>query len=167
MVDVASGAESRAVRAPLSFNRIVVIGGGCYGSWYTQQLSRAFAKGALECSEVIVVDRNSNPPASVRANAGEFGSLPVRFVQSSWAEFIESWLSDDALSLARDAMVPSPLMPHLLLDWLVTRTRSRFPARMVEVRPLDRTPDIPWQRAAPDGRHYVSFAEWMCPINCI
>jgi hypothetical protein len=26
---------------------------------------------------------------------------------------------------------------------------------------------MPWERAAPDGRHYVSFAEWMCPVNCI
>jgi hypothetical protein len=26
---------------------------------------------------------------------------------------------------------------------------------------------VPWERAAPDGTHYVSFATWMCPINCI
>jgi hypothetical protein len=26
---------------------------------------------------------------------------------------------------------------------------------------------VPWQRAGEDGTHYVSFAEWMCPINCI
>jgi hypothetical protein len=26
---------------------------------------------------------------------------------------------------------------------------------------------VPWQRAAPDGRHYVSYATWTCPINCI
>jgi hypothetical protein len=38
----------------------------------------------------------------------------------------------------------------------------------VAIRPLDGTPDVPWQRASPDGNtHYVSFAEWMCPINCI
>ena len=28
-------------------------------------------------------------------------------------------------------------------------------------------PPTPWERAAPDGVHYVSFATWMCPINCI
>jgi hypothetical protein len=26
---------------------------------------------------------------------------------------------------------------------------------------------VPWQRAGNDGTHFVSFAEWMCPINCI
>ncbi|HEU4643562.1 MAG TPA: hypothetical protein VFS44_13985, partial [Gemmatimonadaceae bacterium] len=44
---------------------------------------------------------------------------------------------------------------------------ARWPGRRVETRPLGRDPDVPWQRAAPDGTHYVSFAEWMCPINCI
>jgi hypothetical protein len=33
--------------------------------------------------------------------------------------------------------------------------------------PLPAVPPTPWQRAAPDGTHYVSFAEWMCPVNCI
>jgi hypothetical protein len=32
---------------------------------------------------------------------------------------------------------------------------------------LGREPAIPWQRRAPDDTAYVSFAEWMCPINCI
>ena len=39
--------------------------------------------------------------------------------------------------------------------------------RPVSVEPLPATPPMPWERAAPDGRHYVSFATWMCPVNCI
>src|SRR5207248_2590013 len=35
------------------------------------------------------------------------------------------------------------------------------------VRQLRRAPETPWQRATPDGPHYVSFAVWICPINCI
>jgi len=64
-------------------------------------------------------------------------------------------------------MVPSPLMPHLCLDWLVIRARARWPSRAVGVEPLQVPPDMPWERAAPDGRHYVSFATWLCPVNCI
>ena len=33
--------------------------------------------------------------------------------------------------------------------------------------PLASAPAVPWQRIGDDGTHYVSFAEWMCPINCI
>jgi hypothetical protein len=37
----------------------------------------------------------------------------------------------------------------------------------VRVVPLASAPAVPWQRAGDDGTHYVSFAEWMCPINCV
>lgn len=167
MVDVTSAAERAGSRVPLRFDRVVVIGGGCYGSWYTQQLARAAAKGAIVCREVIVVDRNEHPPARVRAATGEFDALPLRFVQSTWQAFVAQWFGEGQEAVQHDAMVPSPLMPHLLLDWLMERARTRWPERDIAVQPLDRTPAVPWQRAAPDGRHYVSFAEWMCPVNCI
>lgn len=32
---------------------------------------------------------------------------------------------------------------------------------------MDPPSGIPWQRRGADGTHYVSFAEWMCPINCV
>jgi len=167
MVDAVSAAEGRGQREVLRFHRIVIIGGGCYGSWYTQQLSRAAERGALVCDEVIVVDRNKSTTASTRAGQGEFDSLPLTFVAAEWNDFMRSWLSEGSVALEGDAMVPSPLMPHLLFDWLVERSRARWPTREVEVRPLDRAPSLPWERAAPDGRHYVSFADWICPVNCI
>ena len=58
-------------------------------------------------------------------------------------------------------------MPHLLYEWLAARAHARWPGRVVRTVPLDRAPGTPWQRAAPDGTHYVSFAEWMCPVNCV
>jgi hypothetical protein len=58
-------------------------------------------------------------------------------------------------------------MPHLVYEWLLDRARARWPGRAVATRPLPRAPSVPWERAAPDATHYVSFAEWMCPINCV
>ena len=104
MVDAGSVADVTEVAASLQFGRIVVIGGGCYGSWYVQQLSRAFAKGALSCTEVIVVDRNRQPPARDRAMQGDFGQLPVRFVCSTWSEFIATWLDEGEERVAHDAL---------------------------------------------------------------
>ena len=167
MVDDASVVELRRTRTPLQFARIVVIGGGCYGSWYTQQLSRAFAQGALTCDEVVVVDRNANPLVKQRAGKGEFGALPLNIEQASWSDFVAQWLASSRDALQHDALVPSPLMPHLLFDWLISQASARWPSREVRVESLDKPPDVPWQRAAPDKRHYVSFAEWMCPVNCI
>ena len=41
-----------------AYGTIVVVGGGCYGSYYVRQLARAVAAGALACERVRVVDRD-------------------------------------------------------------------------------------------------------------
>lgn len=151
--------------APLTFGTIVIVGGGCYGSYYLRQLGRAASAGALTWRRLIVVDRD---PACRAAREQTHG---VEVVIRDWAAFFAGYLDAAAYhpeSAARDAIVPSPLMPHLLFDWVVERSRARWPGRHVAVRPLGEPPNVPWQRSSPDGNtHYVSFAEWMCPINCI
>ena len=97
--------------------------------------------------------------------------LPSLLIEiADWRDFFARWLGAAATpspTETRDAIVPSPLMPHLMYEWLLDRARERWPQRLVESRPLPAPPPTPWQRAADDGTHYVSFAEWMCPINCI
>lgn len=155
------------MRAPVTFSRVVVIGGGCYGSWYTQQLARAHARGALQVAEIVVVDRDPHCLVAQRLAEHTYGDAPIRLAVRAWRDYLEEWLSAGVEGLAQDAMVPSPLMPHLCLDWLMDRARARWPSRSVEVAPLPAPPPMPWERAAPDGRHYVSYATWMCPVNCI
>lgn len=154
-------------RATLAFGRVVVIGGGCYGSWYSQQLGRAMARGALTAREIVVVDRDPACRVAQSLAAGAFADLPLRVDVAPWDDFLARWLAEGAAALAGDGMVPSPLMPHLCLDWLLSRSRARWPERRIRVEPLPGPPPTPWERAAPDARHYVSFATWMCPVNCI
>lgn len=94
----------------------------------------------------------------------------TEFRMAEWGAFFDEWLgaaARDPDAHALDAIVPSPLMPHLMSDWLRTRARERWPGRPVETLPLPRLPHTPWSRAGDDGTAYVSFAEWICPINCI
>lgn len=151
----------------LTFQRIVVIGGGCYGSWYTQQLTRASRRGALKAAEVVVVDRDARCQVATHLESGTYDGVPVRLEVREWAEYLASWLAEGEAALRGHAMVPSPLMPHLCLDWLTERARARWSARNVRVDPMPVIPPTPWERAAPDARHYVSFATWTCPVNCI
>lgn len=153
--------------APLTFRRIVVIGGGCYGSWYTQQLTRAVQRGALRVEDIVVVDRDPECLVATRLRQAAYHGAPVRVVVSTWDDYLATWLAAGSEALRHDAMVPSPLMPHLCLDWLMARARQRWPGRALHVVPLPATPPTPWERAAPDHRHYVSFATWTCPVNCI
>ena len=168
-VDDTSAAESapRPRRPTQSFGTIVVVGGGCYGGYYVRQLGRAARAGAVEWRSLVVVDRD---PSCVVARLPEADRPPrLEVVASDWREFFSDYLAAAAKSedSADDAIVPSPLMPHLMADWLVERARARWPTRSVRTLPLDGTPAVPWQRAGEDGTHYVSFAEWMCPINCV
>ena len=149
------------------YGMIVVIGGGCYGSYYVRQLRRAWAAGALRWDRLVVVDRD---PECAVARAGAVSPPPAHLVVADWSDFLDRYLTDAAAapsSVDRDAIVPSPLMPHLAFSWLERRARARWPRRSIEHLSLDRAPDVPWQRAGADGTHYVSFAEWTCPINCI
>ena len=160
----ARAAHSRPTRR---FGRIVIVGGGCYGSYYLRQLGRAQRAGAAEWEELIVVDRD--PMCAVSRLASDDLPPRTRRVVAEWHQFFDDYLTAAVGDPARrdDAIVPSPLMPHLMADWLAARARDRWPARTVRTEPLLAPPDVPWQRAGEDGTHYVSFAEWMCPINCI
>lgn len=155
-----------AVRDPQRFGTIVVVGGGCYGSYYVRQLGRARRAGALHWQRLIVVDRDPGCRVAIEPQPHA-----LEVVVGAWDEFFATYLADAVAqgeSSALDAVVPSPLMPHLLFDWLVSRARLRYATRRVQVRPLATDPAVPWQRRSPNGEtHYVSFAEWMCPINCI
>src|SRR2546425_10037192 len=67
----------------------------------------------------------------------------------------------------RDYVVPSPLMPHLMFEWVLARARRRWPDRGIEVAPVPGSLGTPYDRVAPDGTRYVSFADWICPTHCI
>lgn len=169
MADATFGADAPGPleRAAQRLGTVVVVGGGCYGSYYLRQMGRARQAKALEWTELIVVDQDAHC-AATHASAGDLP--PFRLERSTWQEFFPHYLGAAALEPerhAQDAIVPSPLMPHLMAEWLLARARERWPRREVHVAPLDATPVVPWQRAGADGTHYVSFADWMCPINCI
>jgi hypothetical protein len=163
----APDAVRHATRVVQRFGRIVVVGGGCYGGYYVRQLGRAARAGAVEWQELVVVDRD--PRCAVSRLAGSERPPALEIVSSDWRDYFAHYLADATRHDLKldDAIVPSPLMPHLMADWLVDRARERWPTRPVRVLPLDSAPAVPWQRAGEDGTHYVSFAEWMCPINCI
>lgn len=142
-----------------NYGSIVVVGGGCYGSYYVRQLDRARSAGAIRFDRVVVVDRSAECAVAVAGGDAEV-------VVSEWTKFFDDYLSAAPLDTC-DAIVPSPLMPHLMYQWLRDRAQSRWPQRVVETRPLPLEPATPWRSAAPDGTFYGSYATWTCPINCV
>lgn len=163
------------------YGDLIVVGGGCYGSYYVRQLQRAAAAGAVTWERLLVVDRDPEcevgrsldamPTAGDASGAAVAMPRPT-LVTREWGSFFAEYLGRKvavagAPAGPEDAIVPSPLMPHLMAQWVMSRARARWPGRMMRFAPVDGAVDVPWQRSGDDGTHYVSFATWMCPINCI
>jgi len=162
--------ERRDDDSPQRYGTIVVVGGGCYGSYYVRQLRRAVRAGALEAQRVLVVDRDANCAVARGLSASSEESPVVEIVVADWSAFFEEYLAGAVREPSRfqaDAIVPSPLMPHLMGEWLVARARERYGDRVVADQPFEHVPVVPWERAGGGGTHYVSFATWTCPINCV
>jgi hypothetical protein len=146
---------------------IVIVGGGCYGTFYTRQLSIAKSKGAVAFDRLLVVDRD--PGCQMIAELG--AAQDRQLVVSDWDSFFDDYLGRSAgrreSDGAADHIVPSPLMPHLMYGWLLRRARSRWPGRLIETRPIPGPVGTPYDTAAPDGTRYLSHADWLCPTHCV
>ena len=144
---------------------MVVVGGGCYGTFYASQLAKAKARGKTDYRAVIVVDRN--PDCQAKRELGD--AADRRFVVSEWTEFFDEFLTVRPSDRPTDSdqIVPSPHMPHLMFDWVLRRARSRWPQRRVTVEAVPGTLTTPYDRAGADQTRYVSWADWVCPTHCI
>jgi hypothetical protein len=150
----------------VAFRDVVIVGGGCYGSFYARQLERARERGRAVYRTLLVVDRDRNCQFAREIGEADTRQLVVR----EWGDFFDRYLAGVTAPLPGDpgdAIVPSPLMPHLMYEWLVRQARVRWPARMIETRPVPSGLGTPYDISAPDGTRYVSFADWTCPTHCI
>jgi hypothetical protein len=147
---------------------VIVVGGGCYGSFYATQLAKAKARDRARFRRVVVVDRERD----CRARR-ELGDAADRlFVERDWTAYFREFLGGAEPAPSgepEDYIVPSPLMPHLMFEWVLARARERWPERAVDVAPVPDALGTPYDRsaAAPDHTRYVSFADWICPTHCI
>lgn len=108
-----------------------VIGGSEAGEYHARQLRRALAAGAI-AGEVVVVE-------------------------DGWADFLSGWLRT---ARPADHLVPAPLMPHLLWDWL------RAECGLVVVQAPSGW-GLPYEVEGREGVRYLSAAGWTCPATCV
>jgi len=150
--------------ASVALGDVVIVGGGCYGSFYAGQLLRARERGAAVWRRLLVVDRN--PACRVAAALGAEADLEL--VVREWGDFFDDYLAAEGpAGEPPDAIVPSPLMPHLMYEWLLRRARARRPGRRIEQHPVPLGPGTPYDAEGRDGTRYVSFADWLCPTHCV
>ena len=146
---------------PAPLRDVAIIGGGCYGSFYAGQLVTACRRGGLSVRRILLVDRD---PQCAGARLPD-----CELVVSDWAVFLRGFLEAEAPGPGQpdDAVVPSPLMPHLMAEWLAQTAARHWPERAVELVTPDQPLGTPYDTVGPDGTRYVSFADWICPTHCI
>src|SRR3989442_9183185 len=135
---------------------VAVVGGGCYGTFYAGQLAKAKERGKAHFRRVVVVDRD--PACRARL---ELGEIPDRvFVAREWDDYFAELLGGAAPAAAgeaQDYIVPSPLMPHPMFQWLVARARPRWPRPAIHRAPLPGGPGAPYHPPGPHPTPDVSF----------
>lgn len=142
--------------------RFVILGGGCYGSFYAQQLLLARNAGAVQFDEVIVVDHN----AQCQARHDVPADTSLAFDTRDWDTFFDSYLAElDPAS--KDEIVPPPFTPHLALRWLLRILPEQHPEVHWELEPFKVMPGMPFQHQSAGGPLVVSHADWICPVHCI
>ncbi|HEX9610260.1 MAG TPA: hypothetical protein VF978_00135 [Gemmatimonadales bacterium] len=139
---------------------VVVVGGGCYGTFYAAQLARAAERGRAAYRRVVIVDRD--PQCRARRELGP--AADREFIVSDWTAFFDRFLP---VAAPLDFIVPSPHMPHLMFEWVERRARARWPARAVDASTVPGVLGSAYDRRAGDGTRYVSFADWVCPTHCV
>ena len=154
------------------FGTIVVVGGGCYGGYYVRQLRRARARRRASPGDaLIVVDRD----ADVRRRGWPRRRPSLRRCalvdRADWREFFGDYLAAARRATGARATTRSCRRRSCRISWPSgSRERARAALagpRRPDERPLDERRPIHGSALETDGTHYVSFAEWMCPINCI
>lgn len=146
----------------IALGEVVIIGGGCYGSFYAGQLAIARERGAASWKRLVVVDRNPECQAAELLREIPESALVVE----EWEPFLDHWLAGSRAP--DDQIVPSPLMPHLMATWIEQQARTRWPDYSIGMVPAAEEIGTPFDRLHPgDGVRYVSWADWLCPVHCI
>jgi hypothetical protein len=140
----------------LHASEVVVLGGGCYGCFHARQLVKARRAGRLEYGRLLVVDRN--PHCRARTELLD----QVELVTEEWTAYLTRYVP----TAPEDAqVVPAPLAPHVLAEWLAGSLRQLRPDLWVSRQPLPGAYPVAYDVAVGD-RRYLSEAAWRCPATC-
>jgi hypothetical protein len=139
---------------------LVVIGGGCYGTYHARQLLKACHAGKLAAERIVVVDHNGD----CRARR-ELGDDPLLEVASAeWQDFLDGYL----VAQHEDSyVVPAPFSPHLFYHWLVRACSAAYGRDAVAMEPASQSLGVPVEIPLANGQRAISYAPWICPATCV
>lgn len=137
----------------------VVIGGGCYGSYYVRQLHAARERGKLPWLSTVVLDRDPE------CAAGRLGIPGVRVEVCQWETFGAEIHANREL-FEEASLVPAPIAPHIAKHWIESVLAAHGRVTQDVAWPGE-PPELPFASILERGTLVLSHAPGMCPVNCI
>ena len=134
----------------------VVIGGGCYGDFYVGQLLEARARHKLDWSRVAVLDRD--PQCKVAGRRAD----DVDIIETDWVSFGPRVFDQPDVWL-EGHLVPAPIAPHILFEWILSSLRCATRAGWTGDVPTQ----LPFAQVTDAGSLVLSWAPGLCPTHCI
>jgi len=144
----------------------IILGGGCFGSFYVRQLLRGAQR--LGIGSLHVIDHDPRCKARV-----EFGDHPrIVYHVQDWREFLvpyfDACLEKASLGeVVADHYIPPTFAPHVLMELFCERAKKEFPQVSIEKKKFETQLGTPVDMLLPAGTRAMSFATWTCPASCI
>lgn len=149
---------------------IYVLGGGPLACRYLQELSEAQSAGELSYSKLHFVDPSSEPPALEK-----FGEK-AHFIENTYTAFLEEMIkAHQGSGLEAGLLIPDHSAPHVLFQVFLDLIRQHeiYRDRIIRITPFPdpnhpsgEFPKTPFLKTFDSGICAVSYANWVCPVEC-
>ncbi|QQR81466.1 MAG: hypothetical protein IPJ69_04930 [Deltaproteobacteria bacterium] len=145
----------------------IILGGGCFGSFYTRQLLRA--QKFLSFQTIHIVDIKKDCQAFLEHGDGA-GKIVYNI--QDWKDFFLPYFREKINDVRlgkpiEDHYVPPTFAPHVLMEVFLDIFQKDFPLVKIGPEPMIDLLKTPVDMALPNGTRALSFATWMCPASCI
>ena len=143
----------------------IVIGGGCYGTYYCRQLLRGATRLGLE--KITVVDQVVD--CQVRRDIQD---PRIEHITQDWHQFFLPYFHDQVRQgregiLLTDHYVPPCIGPHFIFELFEAELKQEYPGITLNHLPVETAIGTPLDMRLADGNRALSFAEWRGPPKCI
>lgn len=153
------------------FRKIIVLGGHQLAFGYLQKLTKASFEGCFPfVPKLFFVDSDANcvvkTVGAQLSRRDPVGTVPlhdVGFINSSYTDFLTEAFSDSQ-NWEESVLIPDHTAPHVFFQLFLNLIKQDSGKATL----LDSSPDIalPFQTRVHEGVYALSYATWICPLEC-
>jgi len=138
-------------------SKVLIMGGGCYGSLFSSRIARAREKGFIDYSNQLVVDINPECELKLKEQRDA-----IIFTNSDWIDFLLIYFK--YLINDNDYIVLPCNTPHFIYQFYMRQLQGEGTVTIESV-PFNEKTGFPFEKNAEDTS-YISFADWQCMHLC-